>query len=111
MATSLVIVESPAKARTISKFLGSDYRVEASVGHIRDLPRNASEVPPAKKKEKGSGLGVNIEDGFEPLYVVPKDKKAHVKKLKDALKDSEVLYLATDEDREGESISMCVLAP
>ena len=114
MGRPLVIVESPAKARTIGKFLGDAYAVEASVGHIRDLPRNASEIPPAKKKEKWARLGVNVEDDFTPLYVVPKDKKAHIRKLKDLLADAPELYLATDEDREGESISwhlMEVLKP
>ena len=85
MGHALVIVESPAKARTIEKYLGSGFRVEASVGHIRDLPRNASEIPAAKKGKAWSRLGVNIEEDFEPLYVVPSDKKSQVKKLKDAL--------------------------
>ncbi|MEC7947560.1 MAG: toprim domain-containing protein, partial [Myxococcota bacterium] len=109
MAKHLVIVESPAKARTIEKYLGKDFRVEASVGHIRDLPRNASEVPAAKKKERWAGLGVNVDDGFKPLYVVPEDKKAQVRLLKQALAEAEDLYLATDEDREGESISWHLL--
>jgi len=101
----LVIVESPAKARTIGRFLSDGFRVEASIGHIRDLPRNAAEIPASYKKHKWSRLGVNVEKGFRPLYVVPADKKAHVKMLKQALKECETLYLATDEDREGESIS------
>ncbi len=109
MGKSLVIVESPAKARTIEKYLGEDFRVEASVGHIRDLPRNASEVPSSIKKEKWAQLGVNVDDGFAPVYVVPADKKPQVKLLKEALKDADVLYLATDEDREGESISWHLL--
>jgi len=109
MAKHLVIVESPAKARTIEKYLGEDFRVEASVGHIRDLPRNASEVPASKKKEKWAGLGVNVDDGFKPLYVVPDDKKAQVRLLKEALAEADDLYLATDEDREGESISWHLL--
>ncbi len=109
MSRSLVIVESPAKARTISNFLGDDYLVEASVGHIRDLPRNASEVPTAQKKESWSRLGVNVDDNFTPLYVIPAEKKAQVKKLKDALADVDELLLATDEDREGESISWHLL--
>ena len=109
MAKHLVIVESPAKARTIERYLGDGFRVEASIGHIRDLPRNAAEIPAAKKKLKWSRLGVNVEDGFEPLYVVPDDKKAHVKMLKSALKEADGLYLATDEDREGESISWHLL--
>jgi DNA topoisomerase-1 len=101
----LVIVESPAKARTISKFLGADYRIEASIGHIRDLPSDASEVPAALKKEKWSKLGIDVEHDFKALYVVPADKREHLKKLKVALKDAGTLFLATDEDREGESIS------
>lgn len=105
----LVIVESPAKARTIAKFLGSDYVIEASVGHIRDLPANASEVPAAVKKEKWSRLGIDIENNFAPLYVVPKEKKEQLKRLKGLLKDASMLYLATDEDREGESISWHLL--
>lgn len=102
---ALVIVESPAKARTITKFLGKDYHVEASVGHVRDLPSNATEIPAALKKEKWARLGINVEEDFAPLYVVPKAKKDQLKKLKALLKDSDKLYLATDEDREGESIS------
>lgn len=102
---SLVIVESPTKAKTISKFLGKDYVVRASMGHIRDLPENASEVPTKLKKEPWARLGVNIDAGFEPVYVVPKGKKEQVKELNDLLKGSERLFLATDEDREGESIS------
>jgi DNA topoisomerase-1 len=101
----LVIVESPAKARTISKFLGADYRIEASIGHVRDLPSNASEIPLALKKEKWARLGIDVEKDFKPLYVVPRDKREHLKKLKDAVKECSVLFLATDEDREGESIS------
>ncbi len=102
---SLVIVESPAKARTISKFLGSAYQVEASIGHVRDLPEGKKDVPEKFKKEEWAYLGVNVDDGFEPLYIVPSDKKKQVKKLKDALKEADSLYLATDEDREGEAIS------
>ncbi len=107
--TPLVIVESPAKARTISKFLGSDYRIEASIGHIRDLPSDASEVPAELKKEKWAKLGIDVEHDFKTLYVVPADKKDHLKKLKGMVKDASVLYLATDEDREGESISWHLL--
>ncbi|MEV6123879.1 type I DNA topoisomerase [Streptomyces sp. NPDC052077] len=100
----LVIVESPAKAKTIKGYLGPGYVVEASVGHIRDLPNGAAEVP-----EKYTGevrrLGVDVEHDFQPVYVVNADKKAQVKKLKDLLKDSDELFLATDEDREGEAIA------
>ena len=105
MAHTLVIVESPTKARTIRNFLSGDYRVEASMGHVRDLPNNASEIPATHKGEKWANLGVDIAHDFEPLYVVPKDKKKVVKELKDALKGANQLLLATDEDREGESIS------
>ncbi len=106
---SLVIVESPAKAKTIGRFLGKDYQVESSYGHVRDLPQNAKEIPSKHRSEKWARLGVNVEGGFEPLYVVPADKKKHVKRLKDALKSADRLLLATDEDREGESISWHVL--
>jgi DNA topoisomerase I len=106
---TLVIVESPTKARTIRGFLPKDYRVEASMGHVRDLPNNASEIPAAFKGEKWANLGVNTANDFEPLYVVPKDKKKIVKELKDALKGADQLLLATDEDREGESISWHLL--
>ena len=105
MAHTLVIVESPTKARTIRGFLPKEFRVEASMGHVRDLPNNASEIPAAHKGEKWANLGVNTAKDFEPLYVVPKDKKKVVKELKDALKGADQLLLATDEDREGESIS------
>ncbi|MEX2032375.1 MAG: toprim domain-containing protein, partial [Dehalococcoidia bacterium] len=110
----LVIVESPAKARTISQYLGDGYVVESSIGHIRDLPSSASEIPAAYKKEKWARLGVNIDAGFEPLYVVPPSKNEQVKKLRALLKDADELYLATDEDREGEAIAwhlMEVLKP
>ena len=102
---SLVIVESPTKAKTITKFLGKDFVVRASMGHVRDLPENASEVPAKLKKEPWARLGVNVNQEFEPIYVVPKNKKEQVKELQDLLKTSDFLYLATDEDREGESIS------
>lgn len=107
--STLVIVESPTKARTIRNFLPRGYRVEASMGHIRDLPQSASEIPPKVKGEKWAQLGVNIESNFEPLYVVPQDKKKVVKELKEALKTADELVLATDEDREGESISWHLL--
>lgn len=106
---SLVIVESPAKATTISRFLGDGYRVEASYGHVRDLPQNAKEIPAAVRKEEWARLGVNVDAGFSPVYVVPADKKKHVQRLKKALAGADRLLLATDEDREGESISWHVL--
>ena len=109
LAHTLVIVESPTKARTIRGFLPKTFRVEASMGHVRDLPNNASEIPAAHKGEKWANLGVNTSNDFEPLYVVPKDKKKVVKELKDALKGADQLLLATDEDREGESISWHLL--
>jgi len=107
--TRLVIVESPAKAQTISRFLDDSYTVEASYGHVRDLPQNAKEIPTRVRGEEWARLGVDVEHGFEPLYVVPAEKKKHVKRLKDALAGAEQLLLATDEDREGESISWHVL--
>ncbi|MCA9115402.1 MAG: DNA topoisomerase I, partial [Planctomycetaceae bacterium] len=103
---ALVIVESPAKARKIAGYLGKDYKVLASMGHIRDLPASAAEIPAAVKKENPgwARLGVNVEHEFEPVYVVSSEKKKVVRELKDAMKDAEELILATDEDREGESI-------
>ncbi|GAB4378709.1 MAG: type I DNA topoisomerase [Elainellaceae cyanobacterium] len=112
--STLVIVESPTKARTIRNYLPQGYRVEASMGHVRDLPQSASEIPSSVKGEDWAKIGVNVEEGFEPLYVVPQDKKKVVKALKEALSDVDELVLATDEDREGESISwhlMQVLKP
>jgi DNA topoisomerase-1 len=103
--TSLVIVESPAKARTISKFLGSDYTVEASIGHVRDLPQGAKQIPAEFKGEDWAYLGVNVNQDFDPIYIIPPGKTAQVRKLKGLLKDAKELYLATDEDREGEAIS------
>ncbi|WP_328989101.1 type I DNA topoisomerase [Kribbella sp. NBC_01245] len=105
----LVIVESPKKARMIAGFLGSGYVVESSFGHIRDLPKGADEIPAKYKGEAWARLGVNIEDNFDPLYVVPADKKAQIRKLKDLLKGASELYLATDEDREGEAIAWHLL--
>ncbi|HET7349535.1 MAG TPA: type I DNA topoisomerase, partial [Marmoricola sp.] len=101
----LVIVESPAKARTIAGYLGSDYVVESSIGHIRDLPQNASDVPAKLKGEPWARLGVDVDNDFTPYYVVSRDKKPHMTKLKGLLKEASELYLATDEDREGEAIA------
>lgn len=109
MAKPLVIVESPAKARTLSRFLGDKYRVEASYGHVRDLPENASEVPEQIQSRPWGRLGVDIEGDFRPYYVVPQDKSRHVQSLRKALKDASELLLATDPDREGESISWHLL--
>jgi len=103
--TSLVIVESPAKARTISRFLGRGFTIEASIGHVRDLPQGAKEVPKEFKKERWAHLGVNVDQGFEPIYVIPRGKLKQVRKLKEVLRGAKDLYLATDEDREGEAIS------
>lgn len=107
---TLVIVESPAKAKTISRFLGKDYDVQASYGHVRDLPEKAAEIPLEFKKQKWANLGVNVESDFEPIYIVPDDKKRHVDLLKKAAKGVDTILLATDEDREGESISWHILA-
>ncbi|KAF4405877.1 MULTISPECIES: type I DNA topoisomerase [Streptomyces] len=101
----LVIVESPAKAKTIKGYLGPGYVVEASVGHIRDLPNGAAEVPAKYKGEPWARLGVNVDQDFQPLYVVNADKKSQVSKLKGLLAESDELFLATDEDREGEAIA------
>jgi len=101
----LVIVESPAKAKTLGRFLGSKYRVEASYGHIRDLPESAAEVPKEIKAKDWGRMGVDVERNFQPYYVVPGDKKKQVAHLKDALKGASEVLLATDPDREGESIS------
>ena len=109
MPKSLVIVESPAKARTIAGFLGDDFVVESSIGHIRDLPHGASEVPAAYKSEKWSNLGVDVDNDFKPLYVVTGRAKDQVKHLKQLLKDADELFLATDEDREGEAIAWHLL--
>lgn len=105
----LVVVESPTKARTIKKFLPDSYRVEASMGHVRDLPASASEIPEKYKKSKWSRLGVDVENDFEPLYIIPSGKKKIVRELKKALKDADALFIATDEDREGESIGWHLL--
>ncbi|WP_283139306.1 type I DNA topoisomerase [Rhizohabitans arisaemae] len=103
--TRLVIVESPAKAKTIAGYLGRGFVVESSIGHIRDLPEKADDIPAKFKEQPWARLGVNVDHEFEPLYVVNTGKKAQVKKLKDLLKEADELYLATDEDREGEAIA------
>jgi DNA topoisomerase-1 len=109
MGKALVIVESPAKAKTIKGILGSDFIVDSSIGHIRDLPRGADEVPAAYKGEAWARLGVDVDNGFKPLYVVSASKKSVVANLKKLLKGADELYLATDEDREGESIAWHLL--
>jgi DNA topoisomerase I len=103
--TRLVIVESPAKARTIAGYLGKGYVVESSIGHIRDMPDKAAEIPQKYRAEPWARLGVDVDNDFQALYVVPSDKKQQVSKLKSLLKDADELYLATDEDREGEAIA------
>jgi len=105
----LVIVESPTKARKIASYLGSNYIVESSRGHIRDLPRAAADVPAKYKSEPWARLGVNVDADFEPLYIISPDKKNTVAELKDLLKDVDELYLATDGDREGEAIAWHLL--
>ena len=105
----LVIVESPAKAKTISRFLGREYKIAASLGHVRDLPASASEVPEKYRKEPWARLGVDVEHDFRPLYVVQKDSKKQLAELKKLCKEADEVILATDEDREGESISWHLL--
>jgi DNA topoisomerase-1 len=109
MSPKLVIVESPAKAKTIARYLGDGYDVQSSIGHIRDLPERAADVPAKLKKETWARLGVNIEEDFEPLYVVDADKKKVVAELRSRLKHADELLLATDEDREGEAIAWHLL--
>ncbi|WP_199188446.1 type I DNA topoisomerase [Deinococcus arcticus] len=104
-SNTLVIVESPAKARTIGKYLGKGYTVESSIGHIRDLPKSASDIPEKYKGKAWARLGLDIENDFQPLYVVSPDKKAHVAKLRKMAQDASEIILATDDDREGESIA------
>jgi DNA topoisomerase-1 len=106
---ALVIVESPAKAKTISKYLGRGFTVEASIGHVRDLPQGAAQIPAQYKGEPWSNLGVNVHDNFTPIYIIPPGKSKQIKLLKDRLKEADALYLATDEDREGEAISWHLL--
>ena len=105
----LVIVESPTKARKIAGYLGSNYIVESSRGHIRDLPRAAADVPAKYKSEPWARLGVNVDADFEPLYIISPEKKSTVTELKGLLKDVDELYLATDGDREGEAIAWHLL--
>jgi len=109
VSKSLVIVESPAKARTIAGFLGPKYVVESSIGHIRDLPRSAADIPAKYKKEPWSRLGVDVDHDFKPLYIVDSEKKEHIKKLKDLAASASEILLATDEDREGEAIAWHLL--
>src|SRR5947207_15334949 len=105
MPKTLVIVESPAKARTIQRMLKGDYEVLASYRHIRDLPESADEIPDEIRKRKWGRLGVDTDGDFTPYYVIPNDKKKYVQALKQALKGASAVFLATDPDREGESIS------
>ncbi|MBL8826838.1 MAG: type I DNA topoisomerase [Planctomycetaceae bacterium] len=102
---ALMIVESPAKARTISKFLGDDFMIEASIGHVRDLPEGSKQIPAQYKKEEWAYLGVNVNADFEPVYIIPPGKTEHIRKLRGLVKEASHVYLATDEDREGEAIS------
>lgn len=110
MAKKLVIVESPAKAKTIGSYLGSDYEVQASIGHIRDLMPNAKGLPEELRKKWWSDYAVDVDNDFEPFYEVPVEKAAQVRKLREAMKGKDTLVLATDEDREGEAISWHLLA-
>ena len=109
MAKKLVIVESPAKAKTIGSYLGSDYEVQASIGHIRDLLPNAKGLPEELRKKWWADYSVDVDNDFTPIYEVPAEKSQQVAKLRQALKGKEELILATDEDREGESISWHLL--
>lgn len=105
----LVIVESPTKAKTIGRFLPSDYQIVASYGHVRDLPQKAADIPKNMKEEKWTRLGIDVKEDFRPLYVIPSDKKKVVRDLKKKVKEADQLILATDEDREGESISWHII--
>ena len=102
---ALVIVESPTKARTIRRFLPKSYTVEASIGHVRDLPQSASDIPKDYKSEPWARLGIDVDNDFKPLYIIPRGKKKILSELKKKMKESDIVLLATDEDREGESIS------
>ena len=103
--TKLLVVESPTKAKTISRFLDANYRVEACMGHIRDLPESAKDIPDKYRNKSWKNLGVNVDENFEPIYCIPRSKIKVVNSLKEKLKKASELILATDEDREGESIS------
>src|SRR5579862_2855199 len=105
MSKTLVIVESPAKARTIERILKAGYEVRASYGHVRDLPESADEIPEEIRKQKWGRLGVDTDGDFTPYYVIPNDKRQYVQALRTALKGASEVFLATDPDREGESIS------
>jgi DNA topoisomerase-1 len=107
--TALVIVESPAKAKTIAGYLGKDYVVESSIGHVRDLPKNAADVPAAYKHESWARLGIDVDNDFKPLYVISANRKDQIKKLRSLVKEVDEIYLATDEDREGEAIAWHLL--
>jgi DNA topoisomerase-1 len=96
VSNAVVIVESPAKARTISGYLGDGFVVESSIGHIRDLPAGAAQVPAAYKSEKWASMGIDVDNDFKPLYVVSPDKKSHVNMLKKLVQEADELYLATD---------------
>lgn len=109
MAQNLVIVESPTKAKTIKKFLPKNFKVVASIGHVRDLPQSAADIPEKLKKEEWAKIGVNVDNDFDPLYVIPKGKTKIINEIKRDMKEADTLYLATDEDREGESISWHLL--
>ncbi len=109
MAQPLVIVESPAKAVKLAEYLGDDYMVESSIGHVRDLPRNAADVPATHKGEKWARLGIDVDNDFKPLYIVTAEKKDQVRKLKAMMKNASELVLATDKDREGEAIAWHLL--
>ena len=109
MPNALVIVESPAKAKTIAGYLGAGYVVESSIGHVRDLPRGAADVPAAYKAEPWARLGIDVDNDFKPLYVVSADRREQIKKLKSLVKSVDEVYLATDEDREGEAIAWHLL--
>ena len=109
MSNALVIVESPAKAKTIARYLGDGFVVESSIGHVRDLPEKAADVPKAYKGESWANLGIDVDNDFKPLYVVNRDKRDQIRTLKSLLADADELYLATDEDREGEAIAWHLL--